>query len=235
MSLQARQIFDRLTTVIAPGTIVDGVAPAEPLPAGAIAGGVRLAFEEAFAGEGTSGTREACIRIGLVTSESLASGASVAPPGAGLTRAEPGGIPGIMTLLRDDPALRFDFLQNLTAVDWIKRDVIEVVYHLFSYPHRHAIAVKLDLPRAAPRVQSVSAVWPTANWMEREQFDLLGVVFLNHPDLRRLLMPDDWVGHPMRKDYHEPRSYRGMPTSRPSPLDLLSGYDRAHRTGKDPV
>lgn len=216
MSLQARQIFEHLTAATAAGA---GAVAGLSAP---FAGGATLAFEEAASGEGTSGTREACIRI--------------AQPG--LTEAEPAAphaIPALMTILRDDPALRFDFLQNLTAVDWIKRDVIEVVYHLFSYPHRHAIAVKVDLPRAAPRVPSVAAVWPTADWMEREQFDLLGVVFLNHPDLRRLLMPDDWVGHPMRKDYHEARSYRGMPTSRPSPLDLLSGYDRAHRSGKAPV
>jgi NADH-quinone oxidoreductase subunit C len=134
----------------------------------------------------------------------------------------------VMKILRDDPALRFDFLQNLTAVDWIKRDVMEVVYHLFSYPHRHAACVKVEVARAAPRLPSVAGVWPTANWLEREQYDLLGVVFEGHPDLRRLLMPDDWVGHPMRKDYHEAKSYRGMPTSRPSPLELLQTYDRAH-------
>jgi NADH-quinone oxidoreductase subunit C len=227
MSLQARQIFDRLITA------TGGVVPTEAVQGHAVAalpGGATLAFEEASAGEGTSGTREACIRIGLAPPEAPASDARC---DLGLAAAV--GLPALATILRDDPALRFDFLQNLTAVDWIKRDVIEVVYHLFSYPHRHAIAVKVDLPRAAPRVPSVASVWPTADWMEREQFDLLGVVFLNHPDLRRLLMPDDWVGHPMRKDYHEPRSYRGMPTSRPSPLDLLSGYDRAHRAQKDPV
>ena len=134
----------------------------------------------------------------------------------------------VMRALRDDPTLRFDFLQNLTAVDWIKRDVIEVVYHLYSYPLRHSACVKVEVPRPKPRLPSVTAIWPTANWLEREQFDLLGVVFEGHPDLRRILMPDDWVGHPMRKDFHEPKSYRGMPTSRPSPMDLLATYDRAH-------
>lgn len=136
--------------------------------------------------------------------------------------------------LRDDPELRFDFLQSLTAVDWPKREVQEVVYHLYSYRHRHSLCVKTEVPRGAPRLPSVAAVWPTANWHEREQFDLLGVVFEGHPDLRRILMPDDWVGHPMRKDFHEPKSYRGMPTSRPSPLELLQSYDRAHpRDGGD--
>jgi NADH-quinone oxidoreductase subunit C len=107
--------------------------------------------------------------------------------------------------------------------------MIELVYHLFSYVHRHAICVKVDLPRATPRAPTVVPVWPTANWLEREQYDLLGVVFEGHPDLRRLLMPDDWVGHPMRKDFHEPKSYRGMLTTRPSPMDLLQTYDRAHK------
>ena len=172
-----------------------------------------LVLEEESAGEGSAGSREACIRVA---------------PGA---RAS---LPALMRRLRDDAPLAFDFLQNLTAVDWIKRDAMEVVYHLFSYPHRHTIAVKIDVPRGDARVPSVAAVWPTADWMEREQFDLLGVVFEGHPDLRRLLMPDDWAGHPMRKDYHEPKAYRGMPTSRPSPLDLLQTYDRAH-PGAPPV
>ena len=133
--------------------------------------------------------------------------------------------------LRDEPELRFDFLQCLTAVDWPKREVQEVVYHLFSYRHRHSLCVKTEVPRDAPRLPSVAAIWPTANWHEREQFDLLGVVFEGHPELRRILMPDDWVGHPMRKDFHEPKSYRGMPTSRPSPMELLQAYDRAHPSG----
>ena len=100
--------------------------------------------------------------------------------------ARPERIAAVMLALRDDLDLRFDFLQNLTAVDWIKRNTIEIVYHLFSYPHRHSACVKVDVPRATPRLPSVSAIWPTANWHEREQFDLLGVVFEGHPDLRRL-------------------------------------------------
>ena len=134
----------------------------------------------------------------------------------------------VMWRLRDAPELAFDFLQNVTAVDWPKREVIEVVYHLYSYAHDHEVCVKTETPRAAPHVPSVVALWPTANWLEREQFDLFGVAFDGHPDLRRLLMPDDWVGHPMRKDFIEAKSYRGMPTSRPSPLDLLLAHDRTH-------
>src|SRR5439155_15186799 len=121
---------------------------------------------------------------------------------------------------------RCDFLQNLTAVDWAKAGVLQVVYHLFSYAHRHEVVVKVDLPRDRPRVPSVAALWKNADWLEREQYDLLGVVFEGHPDLRRLLMPDDWVGHPMRKDYREAAEYRGMPTTRPSAFDLLLAYDK---------
>lgn len=172
----------------------------------------------------------------------------VAPPGAGDAKPAAAAQPNVRDaffsvrfprvadlclFLRDAPELHFDFLQSLTAVDWPKRDVQEVVYHLFSYRHRHSLCVKTEVPRAEPRLPSVAAIWPTANWQEREQFDLLGVVFEGHPDLRRILMPDDWIGHPMRKDFHEPKSYRGMPTSRPSPLELLQAYDRAHRRGGD--
>jgi NADH-quinone oxidoreductase subunit C len=135
----------------------------------------------------------------------------------------------VMLFVRDEPALRFDFLQNVTAVDWPKQDRLQSVYHLFSYKHRHEIGVKVDVPRADPRVPSVAALWKCADWLEREQWDLLGIVYEGHPDLRRLLMPDDWVGHPMRKDYKEASEYRGMPTTRPSPIDLIHTYDKAHR------
>jgi NADH-quinone oxidoreductase subunit C len=133
--------------------------------------------------------------------------------------------------MRDTPDLAFDFLNCVTAVDWNKKNILEVVYHLYSYPKRHEIVVKIELDRAKPQVPSVESIWKTANWQEREQFDLLGVEFLGHPDLKRVLMPDDWVGHPMRKDYKEAAEYRGMPTTRPSPLDLLAAYDKAHVPG----
>jgi NADH-quinone oxidoreductase subunit C len=135
----------------------------------------------------------------------------------------------VAKLLRHEPSLQFDFLQNLTAIDWVKADRIEVVYHLFSYMHRHSAVVKIDLPRATPRVASVASVWRSAEWNEREQFDLFGVEFIGHPDLRRILMPDDWRGHPMRKDYREAESYRGMSTRRPNPLELLPAADLTRR------
>src|SRR5438105_4592199 len=133
----------------------------------------------------------------------------------------------VARMLRDDPELRFDFLQCVTAVDWPKTNVLQVVYHLYSYPLRHSFVVKADLPRDNPTIASVASLWPVADWNEREQFDLLGVGFSGHPDLRRVMLPDDWVGHPMRKDWKEPEKYRDMPTTRPSPLDLLVIYDKA--------
>ncbi len=120
--------------------------------------------------------------------------------------------------LKDDQALAFDALSNLSGVDYPKTNVIQVVYHLYSYRYRHALTLKVDANRDAPVVASVSDVWRTANWHEREAFDLLGVQFEGHPDLRRILMPEDWPGHPLRKDFVEPEEYHGIRTSRESLL-----------------
>jgi NADH-quinone oxidoreductase subunit C len=151
-------------------------------------------------------------------------------PRDALFRTTPERLLEVLARLRDGPNLRFGFLQNLTAVDWPKHpstpDTIEVVYHLYSYAYRHQVVLKVSVPRSRPRLPSAAGLWKNANWLEREQYDLLGVVFEGHPDLRRLLLPDDWVGHPLRKDYQEAAEYRGMPTVRPSPLDLLVRYDR---------
>ncbi len=140
----------------------------------------------------------------------------------------------IAQALRDDKNLAFDFLQNVTAVDWIKQARIDVVYHLYSYSLRHSCVVKIELPRDKPEVPSVAGLWKAADWNEREQFDLFGVSFIGHPDLRRILMPDDWIGFPMRKDFKEPEQYRGMNTTRPSTLELLPFYDKANAP-KPPV
>ena len=124
----------------------------------------------------------------------------------------------ICRYLRDDAELRFDALSNQSGVDYKQQGYIEVVYHLYSYVRRHAAVLKVRAPRDRPVVPSVERVWKAANWHEREIFDLLGVTFSEHPDLRRLLMPEDWVGHPLRKDYVEPEQYHGISTSRESLL-----------------
>jgi NADH-quinone oxidoreductase subunit C len=124
----------------------------------------------------------------------------------------------IARFCKTDPALAFDCLSNLSGVDYPKRSVIQVVYHLYSYHHRHAFVLKVDAVRDNPVVVTVAQVWSHAEWEEREAYDLLGVVFEGHPDLRRLLMPEDWPGHPLRKDFVEPQEYHGISTSRESLL-----------------
>jgi len=131
---------------------------------------------------------------------------------------EPAAIVDVSRFLHDDPELRFDCLSNQSGVDYKAKGVIEVVYHLFSYPQRHHIVLKVDAPRDHPEVPTVEGVWKAANWHEREIYDLLGVVFTGHSDLRRLLMPEDWIGHPLRKDFVEPEEYHGISTRRESLL-----------------
>jgi len=122
--------------------------------------------------------------------------------------------------LRDEPGLHFDCLSNLSAVDRKAADQIEVFYHLFSYELDHRLVLRAATPRPDPVVPTVSHLWPIANWLEREAFDLMGVQFIGHPDLRRILMPEDWVGHPLRKDFVEPEEYHGISTRRESLLKL---------------
>ncbi len=124
----------------------------------------------------------------------------------------------VCRFLKEDPDLAFDCLSNMSGVDFLKDEKIQVVMHLYSYPHRHKIVVKVDVPREEPEMPSVEAIWKAANWQEREIYDLLGVHFTGHPDLRRLLMPEDWVGHPLRKDFVEPEEYHGISTRRESLL-----------------
>jgi len=104
--------------------------------------------------------------------------------------------------LRDVPALDFALLAELTAVDyWPKEPRYELVYLLVSIANRHRLRMKVRLPNDAARVATVAGIWPGANWLEREVWDLFGIAFDGHPDPRRLLMPEDWEGHPARKDY----------------------------------
>lgn len=115
--------------------------------------------------------------------------------------------------LRGEAGLRFDWLANLSGVDYIAEEKMCVVYDLYSFELRHAFAVKVYCARNDPRVPSVCDLWPAANWHEREAFDLLGIVFEGHPDPRRILCDDDWVGHPLRKDYVFPEEFHGIPAA----------------------
>jgi NADH-quinone oxidoreductase subunit C len=140
----------------------------------------------------------------------------------------PEGLVEVATYLRDEPDLRFNMLNCITAVDYCEPDAkkaakvtwqphLEIVYHLWSVPHRVSLVLKVMLPRwkndevgELPEVPTVSDVWRTADWHEREVFDLSGVRFVGHPALRRILCPEDWVGHPLRKDYEMPLEYHGI-------------------------
>ncbi len=116
----------------------------------------------------------------------------------------------IATFLKMDSRLWFDLLRCISAIDWPPKNAVELSYDLISTSLGHAFAVKVLLDRASPEVESVSSIWPAAEWHEREAFDLVGVAFSHHPDLCRILLPEDWVGHPLRKDYQYPVEYKGL-------------------------
>ncbi len=112
---------------------------------------------------------------------------------------------------RDEPEMAFDTLHCLSGVDYPADEKMQVVYHLFSLKHRHWLVLKVELPRDEPRVATVEGVWKTANWHEREAFDLYGITFVGHSDLRRIFLPDDWEGYPLRKDWEWPEKWHGIP------------------------
>ncbi|MBX3102664.1 MAG: NADH-quinone oxidoreductase subunit C [Bacteroidetes bacterium] len=129
-------------------------------------------------------------------------------------------LPQVCLWLRDTPGFYFDHLACLSGVDMgPEAGRMQVVYHLTSLTQGHTLVLKVEAARgessaesaeAMPRVPSVSAVWRAADWHERETYDLLGIFFDGHPDMRRILMPADWQGHPMRKDYQDPDSYHDI-------------------------
>ncbi len=117
--------------------------------------------------------------------------------------------------LRDTEGCYFDFLSNISAVDYHPEDRFALVYHLASIPYQTQLTLKIDLPNnrdldKLPEVSSLAAVWRTADWHEREAYDLMGIFFKDHPDLRRILLPDDWQGYPLRKDYEDAETYHGI-------------------------
>jgi len=113
---------------------------------------------------------------------------------------------------KDDPELRCDSLSNLSGVD--AKENLFVVYHLYSYSLRHRAVLKVSVPKENAVTQSVTSVWRVADWFERECYDLFGVRFEGHPDLRRIMLPDDWEGHPLRKEYVFPKEYGGIDNTR---------------------
>ena len=114
----------------------------------------------------------------------------------------PEGLPEALAWLRDQPELAFDFLSDLSSTDWPGRHPrVWMAYHLYSMEHHHRLRVKVGLAEDDLRIGTVTGMFPTADWQEREVFDFFGVVFDGHPDLRRIEMPEDWEGHPLRKDH----------------------------------
>ena len=108
----------------------------------------------------------------------------------------------ICRFLHDDPELSFDYLTDLCGVDNHPHEPrFQVVYHLCAMKTKRRLRLKVSLPHGVPRIASVVSVWKAANWLEREAFDMFGISFLEHPDLRRILLTPDWEGHPLRKDY----------------------------------
>lgn len=152
---------------------------------------------------------------------------------------EPGQIEAACSFLRDDERLVFDQLMCLSAIDWDGYDEngkgksvailgyteegqpetsdrvgegdLGVAYHLYSHTHKHKFTLRTRLPRSTPNLPTVSGVWPTASWHEREAWDMMGIMFDGHPDPRRILLEEDWVGHPLRKDYQMPDQWEGVP------------------------
>lgn len=128
--------------------------------------------------------------------------------------------PEVAAFLRDHPRLRFNLLRCISALDLLADNKLAAVYDVQTVPTGpagqdlvcpHEFAVRVVTDRDDPHIPTVSQIWPTADWHEREAYDLMGIVFDGHPDLRRILCPDDWEGHPLRKDYVFPVEYQGIP------------------------
>ena len=115
----------------------------------------------------------------------------------------------VCTFLKENDELQFNFCSSISGTDDTK--TYWVVYHLYSIPRNQSAVLKVDAGRENPKVPSVVKVWPAADWHEREAYDMYGIQFDGHPDLRRILLPEDWVGYPLRKDYDFPDEYQGIP------------------------
>lgn len=122
------------------------------------------------------------------------------------------GLKEIAKFLRDDENTRFDTLMCLSGMHYPEAEMLGAVYHLHSTTLGHTLVLKVNVPVDSPDIESIEQIWKTAGWHEREAYDMVGVNFTGHPDLRRILCPDDWEGFPLRKDYIQQDSYMGITT-----------------------
>ena len=132
----------------------------------------------------------------------IESGSAAADSGTLMLRLAPKFLVDVGRFLKESPELQFDYLACVSGVDW--NDRLEVVYHLQSLPLGHKLVLKVNADRDAPKVPSLTTVWAGADFQEREAYDMFGIFFEGHPDLRRILLPEDWEGYPLRKDYVSP-------------------------------
>ncbi len=128
-------------------------------------------------------------------------------------RVEPKDLVDVMLFCRDEPRLKLDLLSCLSTVDYPKEGRIEVIYNLDSIPQNHGLTVKVYVSRDDSRLPTLENVWRTADWHEREAWDLMGIRFEGHHNLVRILCAEDWEGHPLRKDYVMPEYYHGIPNA----------------------
>lgn len=143
-----------------------------------------------------------------VTSREIVADKNASPAVIRLDASE---LKAVCSKLFSDERTYFDMLSCITPVDnGPQIGTIEVIYHLYSIPFNHHVGLKVVIPRDGGSVDSLTEIWKTANWHEREAFDMFGITFNGHPDLRRILMPGDWEGHPLRKDYKHQEYYRNI-------------------------
>ena len=133
--------------------------------------------------------------------------------------------------LKSGDNFSFDYLMSISGVD--TEEELFLAYHLFSYKNRNEFVMRVKVPYDDVDVPSISSIWAAANWHEREQFDLFGFQFGGHPDLRRILLPEDWDGHPLRKDYEYPEEYHGIDHYRPDPKDQYKAWDDLRLKAKE--
>src|SRR6266513_1101320 len=149
---------------------------------------------------------------------------------------KPDKVTDICRALKEDPSTKFDLLSTITGLDYQgypekkRAERFNVVYHMYSIDHGHRVRLKVPLPESAPEVDSVSSIWKTANWWERETFDMFGIRFRDHPDLRRILCHEEFVGHPLRKD-HEPGARTPLSRDYKLPLEYKTQWE-GHETDR---